>query len=179
MVTAEYESTAGSLDYSLGASEYVYAGLGAYSALSGSLLKLGGYESPRLAGIEYGLPTAISDLPTAVVGIATMIQMTSQLESGDVSGAVETGGSGLGGTFGGSFGAEVGGAIGAPFGGVGAVVGGLAGGFFGGLGGSYVGGAGASFLYNNASAVGSALGTWGRNFTPYSFALRPRVRPGF
>lgn len=115
----------------------VYSGLGAYSALSGNLLRLGGYESPKLGVIEYGLPSLISDLPSAVAGIATVMQMSVQLQNGDIPGAIQTGGSGIGGIAGGEAGAEIGGAIGTPFGGVGGVVGALAGGLVGGLGGSY------------------------------------------
>ena len=83
--------------------------------------------------------------------------------------AAQTSGSGLGGIFGGNYGVDVGGALGSSFGPVGTGVGAVVGGVIGGLGGSYVGGATAGYLYNNFGAVGNAVNTWGRNFTPYGF----------
>jgi hypothetical protein len=137
--TAQYEYTSGSLSYSLGASDYVYAGLGAYSSLSGNLLRLGGYESPKLAGIEYGLPSVISDLPSAVVGVATVMQMTSQLQNGDVPAAIQTGGSGIGGIAGSEGGAEFGLMMAPP---PWDVATSAIGAFIGGIGGSQFGGGG-------------------------------------
>lgn len=160
----------GNINYSLGIQDYVYSGLGGYSALSENLLEAVGYKSARMLGnLDLSLPSNISDLPNGVAGVATFFEAYGQYENGDYYDAAQTSGSGLGGIFGGNYGVDVGGALGSSFGPVGTGVGAVVGGVIGGLGGSYVGGATAGYLYNNFGAVGNAVNTWGRNFTPYSF----------
>ena len=167
----------GNIDYSFGVEDYVYSGLGAYSAVSEQLLESVGYEPTLVLGkIDFSLPSNIMDLPNAVTGVATFFEAYGQYQNGDYFGATRTSGSGLGGIFVGNIGTDAGAAIGSAFGPVGTAVGGIIGGVLGGLGGSYVGGTMASYLYNNGSAVGNAISNVGKDFTPYSFALRPHAR---
>lgn len=170
-ISSTYESSnLGSLDYSLTVQDYVYSGLGGYSGVSAKLLESVGYKSAQMLGkLDLSLPSNIMDFPSGVAGVATLFEAYSQYENGDYYGAVQTSGSGLGGIFGGNLGVEVGGALGSAFGPVGTAVGAFSGGALGGIGGSYVGGNVAGYLYNNAYAIGNALNTWGRGFTPYSF----------
>lgn len=163
-------SALGGINYSLGVQDYVYSGLGGYSALSENLLEVVGYKSTKILGkLDFSLPSNISDLPNGVAGVATFFEAYGQYENGDFYGAAQTSGSGLGGIVGGNYGAEVGGAVGSPFGPVGIGVGAVVGGVMGGLGGSYVGGTTAGYLYDNIGSAANSLNTWGRYFTPYSF----------
>jgi hypothetical protein len=131
--------------FSLGILDYSSAGLGGYSALTDEILSLGGNERTM-----YGLPSIISHLPAGVAGAAPVIQMTSQLKNGDVTGAIQTGGSGVGGIAGAEAGAEAGVFFAPPsYDAVTSLIFGVA----GGLGGSLAGGLTAGTVINAASNV--------------------------
>lgn len=85
-----------------------------------------------------------------MAGAATVIQMASQLKNGDVSGAIKTGGSGLGGITGAEAGAEGGlFLVPPPYDAATALIGGVA----GALGGSVAGQMITGFAINAASKI--------------------------
>jgi hypothetical protein len=93
-------------------SDYVGAGLGAYSSMTDLLLKSAGAESAAQYGVKYGLPALLSDLPNGIGGVFSLIDTAKAYNAGNYEGAVNKGVSGLGAIGGGELGVYIGALVG-------------------------------------------------------------------
>jgi hypothetical protein len=130
----------------LSGSDYLGAGLGAYSALTDSFYTTVGISSRSVLGIQVGLPKLLIDIPGGVGAAIGVFQTLNAYNNGNYQEASEDGGA----TLGGIAGAEVGAGIGAVVGfGVFDPITVPAGGIIGGIYGAYKGGQLGGAIYNS------------------------------